>query len=225
MPGRYFRRKKIDQVLTQLKFARASNPNAKISILAHSFGTYIVAEIITSQPDIIVHRLVFCGSIVPFDHPFLHQIGHRITDCIVNDVGTRDVWPALANSVTTGYGDTGTYGFRSHPKVRDRWFKGFKHSDFFLETDFCKENWIPFFKQGENGLVSIDAKKSPPLLKKEEEGKKGEEELVKKRVKESLPFWLYWLSVIKIKVVVPLLVLVTLIWWQWNYLTQLCKLT
>src|SRR5262249_30252264 len=150
-----------------------------ISILAHSFGTYIVAEILTSKPDIKVHRLVFCGSIVPFDHPFLHQIGHRITDCVVNDIGTRDVWPALANSITTGYGDAGTYGFRSHPKVTDRWFKGFKHSDFFLDVDFCKENWIPFFKQGERWLNSIDEKKSPAILKKEE-GRKEEERLVKK---------------------------------------------
>ena len=65
LPVKYFRRKRVDKVLRQLRHARFENPNAKISILAHSFGTYIVAEILASEPDIILHRLVFCGSIVP----------------------------------------------------------------------------------------------------------------------------------------------------------------
>jgi pimeloyl-ACP methyl ester carboxylesterase len=204
---------------------KKKNLDAKISILAHSFGSYIVAEMIASKPSVSVHRVVFCGSIVPYNHPFLHQIGNRITDCVVNDIGTRDVWPALANSVSTGYGDTGTYGFRCHPKVTDRWFKGLKHSDFFEDVEFCKENWIPFFKRGEEWLDSDDAKKSPALLEKEEEGKKREQGPVKKKVKEFLSSWVYWVSLIKFKVVVPIVVL-ALIWWNWDYLiTQLCKLT
>ena len=232
MPGMLFRKKMIDKVKAQLDSVREHNPNARISILAHSFGSYIVAEMIAKVPNIKVHRLVFCGSIVPFDHPFIHQIGHRITDCVVNDVGTRDIWPALAKSITTGYGDTGTYGFRCHPKVTDRWFRGLGHSSFFEVPEFCKENWIPFFIGGEEWLGSVDAKKSPALFEKtpalleKEEEKKREEDLVKKRVKELLPFWVYWVSLIKIKAVVPsVVVLGILIWWQWNYLIQLFKLT
>jgi pimeloyl-ACP methyl ester carboxylesterase len=199
VPLKYFRRKKIDQVLKQLRQARGLHPDAKISVLAHSFGSYIVAEILAAEPDIIIHRLVLCGSIVPSDHPFVQQLGPRIRTHVVNDVGSRDIWPALANSITTGYGHTGTYGFRV-PGVEDRWFKGFKHSDF-LTPDFCRKYWVPFFKEG---VVSTDAT----------------------RCIDSPPLWLQAASVpvLKIKVVVPFLVLGTLIWWKWNYLTQLLKL-
>ena len=102
-----------------------------------------------------------------FDHLFVNEIGRRVTDRVVNDVGSRDVWPAFAKSATTGYGDTGTYGFR-HPKVRDRWFKGFRHSDF-LTPDFCRDYWVPFFTNGKKGLDKIDEKgivPTPPERKK-----------------------------------------------------------
>lgn len=230
LPGKYFRRKRINKVLRQLRHARIENPNAKISILAHSFGTYIVAEILASEPDITVHRVVFCGSIVPFDHPFVNEIGRRVTDRVVNDVGSRDVWPAFANSVTTGYGDSGTYGFR-HPKVTDRWFTGYAHSDF-LTPEFCEEYWIPFFLHGKKGLDEID-KKDPEKTKKKDLSDADESlpfwrrcwraVLAVFKKDESLPFWVYWLAIFKIKYV-ALFVVGIAIWWNWNYLTQLFKL-
>ena len=76
-----FRRKKIEEVYDQLRAAMKGDPNAphpKISILAHSFGSYIVAEILADRPDIDVHRLAFCGSIVPYNHRFIRQLGTRI---------------------------------------------------------------------------------------------------------------------------------------------------
>jgi len=231
LPIKYFRRKRIDKVLRQLRHARIENPNAKISILAHSFGTYIVAEILASEPDITVHRVVFCGSIVPFDHPFVNEIGRRVTDRVVNDVGSKDIWPAFANSVTTGYGDTGTYGFR-HPKVTDRWFTGYAHSDF-LTADFCGMYWVPFFKDGKKGLDEIDKKHSEKTRTKDSTG--ADEPLpfwrrcwlvvlaiFKKN--ESLPFWVYWLAIFKIKYVV-LFLAVTAIWWNWSNLTHFFKQT
>jgi hypothetical protein len=63
---------------------------------------------------------------------------------IVNEVGTRDIWPAMAESITTGYGSAGTYGFR-RPLVKDRWHNGAGHG-FFLDANFCKKFWIPFLK-------------------------------------------------------------------------------
>jgi pimeloyl-ACP methyl ester carboxylesterase len=227
LPVKYFRRKRIDKVLRQLRHARIESPNAKISILAHSFGTYIVAEILASEPDITVHRVVFCGSIVPFDHPFVNEIGRRVTDRVVNDVGSRDIWPAFANSVTTGYGDTGTYGFR-HPKVTDRWFTGYAHSDF-LTPEFCEKYWVPFFKDGKKGLDEID-EKHPDKTKKEDST--GADEplpfwrrcwlavLAVFKKNESLPFWVYWLAIFKIKYVV-LFLAATAIWWNWNDLTNI----
>ena len=135
------------------------------------------------------------------------------------------------NSVTTGYGDTGTYGFR-HPKVTDRWFTGYAHSDF-LTADFCGKYWVPFFKDGKKGLDEIDKKHPEKTRTKDSTG--ADEPLpfwrrcwlvvlaiFKKN--ESLPFWVYWLAIFKIKYVV-LFLAVTAIWWNWSNLTHFFKQT
>jgi hypothetical protein len=82
---------------------------------------------------------------VRYDFPF-EQVSERFETPILNEVGTRDVWPAIAESVTWGYGSAGTYGFR-RPRVRDRWHNGKNHSAF-LEAEFCRKFWTPFLSDG-----------------------------------------------------------------------------
>lgn len=145
-PIPYFQTRAVERVVAQIRQVKKLHGCDRISILAHSFGSYIVAEMMMTHPDIAVDRVVFCGCIVPSDHLFVRHIGHRIDATIVNDVGSRDVWPALARTV--GYGWTGTFGFRT-PAVIDRWHKGFKHSTFFKEKGFVGKYWVPFFKSGQ----------------------------------------------------------------------------
>ena len=134
-------------------------PNAKIFFLAHSFGTYIVANILHREFDFHAHRIVFCGSVIRLDFPF-HKFSERFSTPIVNEVGSNDYWPAIAESATWGYGSTGTYGFRS-PRIRDRWHNNINHSQFLTEA-FCKKFWVPFFKDGT--IIEGEREfKSPPF--------------------------------------------------------------
>jgi hypothetical protein len=234
VPLQRFRQKKINEVYGQLRTAMMAQPNAlppKLSILAHSFGSYIIAEILAERPDIEVYRLAFCGSIVPYDHRFIRQLGPRIKTKVVNDIGTRDFWPALANSVTTGYGNAGTQGFNRN-EVKDRWFEGLGHSDFF-QPAFCKKYWVPFFK---HGRVEPDEKVTDPIepppcrlcawfpfLRKGriKPDAFGKYEASRPR---SPPFLIGLISsapYFKIKVWLPLAVLGTLLWWKGDYLAAL----
>src|SRR5262249_29519767 len=79
----------------------------------------------------------------------------RFTGFILNEVGIRDIWPALAESVTWGYGSAGTYGFR-RPLVYDRWHNGARHG-YFLTPQFCKTFWVPYLKRA----AIIDGKEDP----------------------------------------------------------------
>jgi uncharacterized protein YecT (DUF1311 family) len=167
----------INKVWDSIRIIRQRYPGAKLNILAHSFGTFIVANILARDFAFTAHRVVFCGSIVVPDFPFIN-FENRVTWPILNEVGCRDIWPALANSVTWGYGSTGTYGFRN-PMVRDRWHRGFSHSQF-LEADFCKRFWAPFFRNGT--IDEADTEVEVP------------------------PFWLRVLSVIKPKYLLLLVV-------------------
>ena len=45
------------------------HPHAKLSIIAHSFGTYIIGQILKRGFDLHIHRLILCGSVLPAGLP------------------------------------------------------------------------------------------------------------------------------------------------------------
>jgi TIR domain len=144
-PFVYFRTIAKNIVWKQIRHAQSLHPGSKVSIIAHSFGTYIISELLRSEFDIRFYRVVFCGSVVSYTFPF-EQFGNRYNDYILNEVGTADPWPAVAESVTTGYGSAGTYGFR-RPGVRDRFHNGAGHG-FFLRSEFCEKFWVLYLSSG-----------------------------------------------------------------------------
>jgi hypothetical protein len=146
MPFRFFRRKAIARVKEAIVAARLLYNPDKISVISHSFGTYVIAEIMAQSPEIKFHRIIFCGSVLREDFP-LHHFLNRFDHPIINEVGTKDFWPALAESVTWGYGSVGSHGFHA-PPVETRYHNGFYHSDFLTE-EFCTKYWIPFLKKGD----------------------------------------------------------------------------
>jgi hypothetical protein len=140
-----YRRSAIDRVIREIRDVSRRNPGVPISIVAHSFGTYVTSEVLSIAPDIHLHRVLLCGAIIPEDYRWA-DVRLRIAGSVVNDVGTRDIWPLLAKHVTVGYGPSGRFGFGSSA-VRDRYFD-LGHSDFFSD-DHMKAYWIPFLALGQ----------------------------------------------------------------------------
>jgi hypothetical protein len=136
-PVPFFRHWAMREVSDQIKIVKQHNPASRISFIAHSFGTYVIAHLIKRNFDLGAHRIIFCGSVVPHTFRFQDYQG-RFHGNILNEVGTRDVWPAMAHLITWGYGGSGTYGFR-RPLVRDRWHNGAGHG-YFLSAAFCDGN-------------------------------------------------------------------------------------
>jgi len=139
------RNRAIEKIYRRILDARSTYPGASYSIIAHSFGTYAICRILDDYPDIVLHRLVLCGSIVPNDFRWDHLAG-RLESEVVNECGSRDIWPVLAKSTTWGYGDSGAFGFGT-PRVQDR-FHNYKHSDYFNQ-EFVEEYWLPYFLSGD----------------------------------------------------------------------------
>ena len=171
-PFPFFRRQAIRQISEQVRIINQRYPGHRLSIIAHSFGTYVVSKMLQQHFDLRLHRLIFCGSVVPYKFTY-EQIQDRFRGPIINEVGARDPWPAIADSVTWGYGNAGTYGFR-RPLVRDRWHDGAGHG-YFLTSGFCDKFWTPFLKDG----IVIEGSAKPAMP----------------------PFWLRALTAIKIKYV------------------------
>src|SRR4051812_1316584 len=60
MPFRFLRRQAIDRVLIDINTALRLYKPAKLSVISHSFGTYVVSRIIADHPEIVWNRVIFC---------------------------------------------------------------------------------------------------------------------------------------------------------------------
>jgi hypothetical protein len=134
--------------------------------------------------DLEFKRIIFCGSVVPHKFRF-ENYDARFQVPLINEVGTRDFWPVIAEVVTFGYGSAGAYGFR-RPAVRDRWHNGKAHSDF-LNQEFCGKYWVPFLRNGE---IVEDSEKA-----------------------ERAPWWLWIVSIFQIRIL--LLTAAAVLVWRW----------
>ena len=161
-----FRRTAINRVLDDIRTAqrvfrkKCGFYPREMSVISHSFGTYVVARILLEAEDLTWNRVIFCGSVVREDFPFFHAVT-RFEEPLLNEIGTKDYWPAFAESCGWGYGSVGTTGF-NRPAVYTRWHDGLTHSDF-LTADFCKRNWIDFLRGNKPKSVDKPPKEVMPL--------------------------------------------------------------
>ncbi len=133
-------------------------PDAEITIIAHSFGTYALSEILFRNPRIRLRRILLCGAIIRNDFPW-DRVYSQIADTnsrisIVNECGLRDIWPVAAQSLTWGYGSSGVDGFGT-VGVRDR-FHDLGHSDFLTE-EFARTYWLPLIEANDFVVSEAEA--------------------------------------------------------------------
>jgi O-acetyl-ADP-ribose deacetylase (regulator of RNase III)/pimeloyl-ACP methyl ester carboxylesterase len=139
----------------------------QVSIIAHSFGTWIVGHILENYPEAKFHRVILCGSVLDTEYDW-NGVQNKVVapyfdDApnakIVNECGTKDIWPVFAQFTTWGYGVAGRWGFQ-HSLVKDR-FHHLDHSGFF-QPGFATQYWVPVL----NGKVTegVDKDISPSAL-------------------------------------------------------------
>jgi len=152
------RGKPVEAVARKIRDCGLMSPKPqKLSIIAHSFGTYIVSKILEKHTDIVFDKVIFCGSIVPATFKW-DRYPHRFDTPLLNDCGMFDIWPVFAKFATWGYGPSGRFGFKSN-RVRDR-FHRFRHSDFFT-GDFYNRYWKPFLEDGVIDEGELDRETTP----------------------------------------------------------------
>lgn len=160
------RRQAIDRVKLQIQSAIAEHPDAELTIIAHSFGTYVVSRILDEDFSIKLTRLIMCGGIVPRNYRwdkvarFNSQRANASVD-IVNEISGRDRWPIMARHSTYGYGDVGTIGCQDN-NVQDR--RHYIPHSGYLTATFAQNYWIPFFNPAPQQLPPIVPRRSSWLL-------------------------------------------------------------
>ncbi len=120
---------------------------AKFSVVAHSFGTYLISEILRkyrASENIPIENLILCGAIVNKNYQWNLYPANKLL--VLNEAGSKDIWPVFAYHISKEYGATGTFGIKK-PLVKDR-FHSNSHSDYFT-NEFIKQYWVPFLKYGQ----------------------------------------------------------------------------
>lgn len=154
-----WRKQAVAKVERELRDLQRLHKDSDLVVMAHSFGTYVVSKILTDAPDIRIKRLLLCGSIIPTSYRW-DSLPHEFTNqSCVNEVGTRDIWPVFARVASFGYGESGSFGFKTS-RVWDRFFD-YGHSDFFTDDHF-KTFWQPFILTGQVVASPWDSKRPTP---------------------------------------------------------------
>ncbi len=73
----------------------ALNDNNRPSIVAHSFGTYILGYSLIKYRNIKLDKVILCGSILPNDFPWHEIIERGQVGSVRNEYGVKDIWVRL----------------------------------------------------------------------------------------------------------------------------------
>jgi pimeloyl-ACP methyl ester carboxylesterase len=125
-----------------------ANYCARPSIVAHSFGTYIVGYAMQKFPDIRFDKVVLCGSILPVDFDWSTLFDRDQVNFVRNEYGVHDYWTSVAGAFVPDAGGSGSEGFRriSSSVVSQERFDYYKHSDFFCRPHI-ETHWLPILRR------------------------------------------------------------------------------
>jgi pimeloyl-ACP methyl ester carboxylesterase len=157
-----FRKRSIDIAKNQILTAIRNNPGSKVTIIAHSFGTYAVSRLLEENPSIEIANLVMCGAIVKRGYRWDKTVNlnaqgeHRMR--VINEHSARDIWPLFARHATFGFGDVGSIGCQDADVIDRR--HDVKHSEYLTET-FAAENWVRHLAHGEKLKTSEEPMRTP----------------------------------------------------------------
>lgn len=158
-----FRSTPVQKVTNEIRDLKRREPQARLMVIAHSFGSYIISEILKKNSDISFEKIIFCGSIVPRSYPWYMYAPSMKKGSIINDVGTKDIYPLVATCSSLGYGASGFRGFQNG-LVLDRYFP-YGHSTFFeKKRKHIKRFWRPFIESGKVRKSLWDVRKPKTVL-------------------------------------------------------------
>jgi pimeloyl-ACP methyl ester carboxylesterase len=117
------------------------------SIIAHSFGSYVVGECMLKYCEVKFDKVILCGSILPREFDWLELLGRNQVWHVRNEFGLQDLWAKRVGRYVPRTGDSGYAGFElESPRITQQWFDYHEHSDYF-RLGHCKVHWIPFLEK------------------------------------------------------------------------------
>lgn len=138
-----------------------------ISIISHSFGTYVLARYLRDAKDISVgfDAVVLCGSILNHDHDWSDHFESGKIGYLLNTISEKDEWvrfmpqegiSLLANDVL--FGSAGYRGFtKQHARLYEIRSSLLQHNNIF-KTDVILSQWLPFLEMAKGSQYKYSMK-------------------------------------------------------------------
>lgn len=140
------RRRKVDWLRQEYQRVCDEHRIERASIIAHSFGTYLVARAMQIY-DLKFDRIIFCGAIVRREYPWSEKVANDQVRAVLNDFGRMDFWAHIVAWVVEDSGQSGRKGFKDIADGRvvqiDR--PEFRHGDYFYRGNY-EGNWLSFLR-------------------------------------------------------------------------------
>lgn len=134
------------------------------SVIAHSNGSYIVAEALLKYPGLKVDKVILCGAIVRRGFPWKIIFRQKQATLVRNEIGGKDFWSGMVRTLAPkDTGPSGKEGFAEpHSRLIEERFPEYTHSDAFGYEHY-REFWMPFL----NRLEPYEGEKEPPWYAEE----------------------------------------------------------
>lgn len=117
-------------------------------VIAHSFGTWIVAHALEADPSLRLGNLILVGSIVRPDWPWADAFERGQVSGVLNYCGDRDPWVRLAERFIPDSGPSGVIGFSGQDqRLLNILRPGGTHSSAFAPESLLstfEDVWRPF---------------------------------------------------------------------------------
>lgn len=120
------------------------------SVIAHSFGTYVVGECMRKYDYVKFDKVLLCGSILSrnFDWPTL--FARKQVNLVRNEYSTRDLWTRIIGRAVRGTGPSGYSGFittiTTARRIEQASFQFYRHSNYFTKGHMSV-HWLPFLQR------------------------------------------------------------------------------
>ena len=132
-----------------------NNPTKRPSVIAHSFGSFVIGYAMLKYPEIKFDKVILCGSILPRDFDWHRLFVRDQVGRVRNECGGKDIWVWLAPFAVRGTGRSGRYGFdfigsrcANDPHTYHR------HSDYF-HPHHIRHTWLPFLRTPPSGFATL----------------------------------------------------------------------
>ena len=143
-------RKRLLKYLHKVRSEIESEYGSKPDVIAHSFGTWLLAQALVSDDSknpIRVGRVILTGSIIRPDFGWAKLVNEGRVQQVLCHCAGKDIPVRLAHWFIRGTGPSGVRGFNQPDSVQHILSPTFGHSDCFTEAHLArvlKDNWAPF---------------------------------------------------------------------------------